>query len=52
MVLAFAWVSQVERGAKEAAVCSRPPSEVGVGMMVCFCVVVVGDEREVWRGRK
>lgn len=30
--LARAWASQVLQGAKRAAVCSTPPSEVGVGI--------------------
>jgi len=37
--------SQVEAGAKVAAVCSRPPSWLGVGMMVS--VVWSGDEEEM-----
>ena len=42
-----AWESQVEQGAKRAAVCSSPPSEVGIGMTVSL-VMEVGE----WRGRK
>jgi hypothetical protein len=45
-----AWDNQVEQGAKRAAVCSRPPSEVGVGIVLDVVVVVrdVGEDN----GRK
>ena len=33
MSLALACASQVAQEAKSAAVCSKPPSEVGVGIM-------------------
>lgn len=50
MELLRAWESQVEHGAKRAAVCSRPPSEVGVGIVLDVVAVVrdFGEER----GRK
>ncbi len=39
----MAWESQVEQGAKRAAVCSRPPSEVGTGMTVSEAMEVLED---------
>ena len=46
-------MSQVEQGAKRAAVCSRPPSDVGAGITdsVMLSDVDVGDGFWV-RGRK
>lgn len=36
--------SHWEHGANWAVVCSRPPSEVGVGMISCVEVTAEGDE--------
>lgn len=49
-----AWESQVEQGANRAAVCSRPPSEVGVGITDSVMVVELDiDEVGSWvRGKK
>jgi len=42
--------SQVETGAKVAAVCSKPPSWVGVGMMVSVVWSGAEEEMEEERG--
>lgn len=45
--------SQAEGGRKRAAVCSRPPSDVGVGMIASDVVGrEVGDEALDGKGRK
>lgn len=55
--LARAWASQVLQGAKRAAVCSMPPSEVGVGIRASEVVrrlrsVLFDDEFNFGRSRK
>ncbi len=45
--------SQAEGGRKRAAVCSRPPSEVGVGMIASDVIGrEPGDEELEGKGRK
>ena len=51
--MARAWESQVEQGAKRAAVCSRPPSDVGAGTTDWGMLLDVDAGVGFWvRGRK